>query len=120
MRGWDRSAEISRINHLIDNLQEDFSRIRKTQWIRNAMITFVGTLVGELAAYNAPITRDVLVSMILAALAAIPPAVDPKINRSALERKIDEIHHMTVHGIVPPATPAGNAPDTPSPQVPPT
>jgi len=115
VRGWDRSAEIARISHLIDNVQSEISRIRKTQWIRNAVVTFAGTLVGEIAAYNAPITRDVLVSFILAALAAVPPAIDPKISGSALERKIDEIHHMTVHGIVPAPPAAPDAPTTPAP-----
>lgn len=112
--------EMARLNHLIEMIHDDGVKVMKWQWLRTAVAAFIVPFVSILLVTDQPITKNLIVSAVIAGLAAAVRAIDPQVRLSVIQKHLDEAHTMAQfdwtpeHALnLPPAHPLGE-PEPPS------
>lgn len=118
---------MARLNHLIEVVEEDARKLMKWAWVRIAILAFFTTFATSLLITDQPISKNLILSAIVAGLGAAYKAINPTIPMSVLEQHFNEAHtaaqldwkpddYMNKPIVPPPAHPLGEPPppDTPA------
>lgn len=122
-RSTPRDRELARVNFLIHEIANDGKKITKYKWVRAGagafLLAFLSTIVGT----SLPISRELIISAIIAGATATKNAVWPTVPLDAIWQHLEDAHYAAKHDqwvppVPDPIEPADQAPAVPSPTPP--